>query len=341
MPSGKPIDWSQYDHLLEQHLPGLTIEAWRSLYAPHISAKAIGVRARKTGVEPAKYKPSDAHKKSISNALLKETPEKVEFVRANIDKYSRRKLAEKIGLSPARLNDLINRHDIRLSDEGRKRAREDSRLSSVDRVPWNKGGSLSDDAKEKISVAVSGENNGQYGRGMTEEEKEKWREAYFTHGIHKMRAWLDSDVGIAHQERLKAIRRLPENRRKSSERTHDLIEKGVIKLNRGVASRLKTVKGGEFTTKSSYETRYALQLEADPEVVGFVYEPLRIPYEWDGCVRYYLPDFLVRYKDGREILVEVKPLKLVDLPKNRAKIDAGHGFRFDFVVVTEDDLPGL
>ena len=41
MPSGKRIDWSQYDSLLQQHLPGLTIEAWRSKYAPTIGTKAI------------------------------------------------------------------------------------------------------------------------------------------------------------------------------------------------------------------------------------------------------------------------------------------------------------
>lgn len=99
-----------------------------------------------------------------------------------------------------------------------------------------------------------------------------------------------------------------------------------------------TKKGGSFTTKSSYETKYAEILEADPDVVRFTYEPFKIPYKVRGRKKNYIPDFLVEYACGRQLLVEVKPAKLVGLPRNKAKFKAGENHKIDFVVITEEDL---
>ena len=99
-----------------------------------------------------------------------------------------------------------------------------------------------------------------------------------------------------------------------------------------------TKKGGSFITKSSYETKYAEILEANPDVVRFTYEPFKIPYKVRGRKRNYIPDFLVEYTCGRQLLVEVKPAKLVGLPRNKAKFKAGENHKIDFVVVTEEDL---
>lgn len=107
---------------------------------------------------------------------------------------------------------------------------------------------------------------------------------------------------------------------------------------RGNPTEMKTKKGGDFVTKSSYETRYAEMLEADPKVKRFVYEPFKIPYKVRGKKKNYIPDFLVEYVDGREELVEIKPAALVDLPRNKAKIKAGNNHETPFVVITEKEL---
>lgn len=215
---------------------------------------------------------------------------------------------------------------------------EASRVVSLGTEPWNKGGELSEETKAKISEAVSGEKNGQFGRGMTEEEKVRWRASYFANGIHKIRAWLQTEIGQKVLWANVAKRKTVEARAASSLRSSLLVEQGIIKTNRGITSHLVTVKGGEFTTKSSYETRYVQKLEADPEVMAFVYEPFRIPYEFEGIQLWYIPDFLVHFVDGREELVEVKPAKMTMLPKNVSKFEAGHAAHVGFRVVTEEDL---
>jgi len=186
MSSGKRVNWSLFDDLLKQYLPSMTIVSWASRYAPDISTKAVGARARKLGIVPARYCPTEEHKKAISKAISKETPQMIQFVRDNIDIHSRQKLAKLIGLSQARLHDLMNRHNIKLSKEGHERAREASRSASLGKRPWNKDGHLTEETKAKISLAVSGEKNGQYGRGMTEEEKERWRKTYQSNRAHKI-----------------------------------------------------------------------------------------------------------------------------------------------------------
>lgn len=343
MPSGKPIDWSLYDDLLQQHLPAITIEEWCRTFAPHISSKAIGARAKKLCIKPGKYKASDEHKAKISNGVIShfgiETPELVETIRKIRDTHSRRQICAELSIDDTTLDRIIKRNNIVLSEAGVERAKESSRTASLGKVPWNKGGELSEETKAKISAATSGENNSQYGRGMTEEEKEKWRKAFFSNGIHKIREWLQSDDGKTHLKKTTAATQTPEFRRAQSERMAQAILDGRLYNNtRGHGSHLVTVKGGSFYTKSTYETRYVAILEADDNVKSFVYEPLRIPYEFGGQQLYYIPDFLVEYCDGHEELVEVKPAKLVDLPKNRAKISAGKQFEIDFVVVTEDEL---
>lgn len=152
MPSGKPIDWSIYDEIIRSELSKMTIKEWRDRYASHLSDKTVGSRARKLGVLPNKYKPTENHKKSISNKLLKETPEMVEYVKSEIDNKSRREIAKIIGLSEARLGELIVRHSIKLSEKGKLRAKESTRSSNIGRAPWNKGKQLSD--QHKINMAI-------------------------------------------------------------------------------------------------------------------------------------------------------------------------------------------
>lgn len=65
----------------------------------------------------------------------------------------------------------------------------------------------------------------------------------------------------------------------------------------------------EMKYRSGWELTTALHLDSDDSVVSYEYEPIAIEYVSNvrsGKIRKYYPDFLVRYKDGKVVLVEVK-----------------------------------
>lgn len=61
--------------------------------------------------------------------------------------------------------------------------------------------------------------------------------------------------------------------------------------------------------RSSWELIVAKHLDDDPEVESFEYETIVIPYitsKTSMRIRKYFPDFIVSYKDGRTVIIEVK-----------------------------------
>lgn len=68
----------------------------------------------------------------------------------------------------------------------------------------------------------------------------------------------------------------------------------------------KKCSGGEFKYKCSLEQKYALQLDADVDVVLYSYEPVKISYIHADKQHTYSPDFIVEHVDGSRKLVEVK-----------------------------------
>lgn len=58
--------------------------------------------------------------------------------------------------------------------------------------------------------------------------------------------------------------------------------------------------------RSGWEKTVAEFLDGNPEVVSYEYESLMVPYVMAGRGHTYYPDFLVRYKSGRTVVVEVK-----------------------------------
>lgn len=159
MPSGYKIDWSLYDHMLIAQLPLMTIQDWQQRYAPHISTKAIGARARRLDVKPAKYYPSAEHKACIAERLSKSDDEIIAIIKENRDSLSLRKLAAKCGIGCATLSRIIKEYDIPLSPAGIARAKEASRIASLGKRAWNKGIQLSDETKAKMAIgrqAMSG-----------------------------------------------------------------------------------------------------------------------------------------------------------------------------------------
>ena len=76
--------------------------------------------------------------------------------------------------------------------------------------------------------------------------------------------------------------------------------------------------------RSGWEKTVCEHLDANPDVLAYEYEELIIPYlanKKTGKIRNYFPDFLVYYKDGSRILVEVKRKNLLGnlIVKKKAK----------------------
>lgn len=152
MPSGKRIDWSQYESILINHLPHMTIVDWCAKYAPHISPKAIGVKAAKLGVKPLKYKPTEEHKETISKKLGIVTEEIIEQVRALRDSHSKQEISEILNISKSTISRILSDHNITLSEDGIKRWYKNSREKQLNKEPWNKGRRLSIEHKTNMAI---------------------------------------------------------------------------------------------------------------------------------------------------------------------------------------------
>jgi len=63
-------------------------------------------------------------------------------------------------------------------------------------------------------------------------------------------------------------------------------------------------------------------LEADPEVASYEYEPVVIRYLDGGLEHNCLPDYLVMFKDGSKVLIEVNAPGLTHLERRTARADA-------------------
>jgi hypothetical protein len=58
--------------------------------------------------------------------------------------------------------------------------------------------------------------------------------------------------------------------------------------------------------RSGWEYTVALYLDQNPDVLSYEYESIIIRYAIAGRYRNYTPDFLVLYKTGKKVIVEVK-----------------------------------
>lgn len=63
------------------------------------------------------------------------------------------------------------------------------------------------------------------------------------------------------------------------------------------------------------------RLDLSSDVVGWSSESVVIPYNdrSTGKYRRYFPDFLVKLKNGKALLIEIKPKKETRPPKNKSK----------------------
>ncbi len=80
--------------------------------------------------------------------------------------------------------------------------------------------------------------------------------------------------------------------------------------------------GREVQYESLLELQFLLKLEKIKEVVFYQEQPFVIPYELGGLRRIYYPDIFFFIKDGRGVVVEVKPRYQMALYENLIKWSA-------------------
>ncbi len=227
----------------------------------------------------------------------------------------------------------------------------------------NKGVACSEEQKEKISKANKGNtawNNGLkncYAEEVNERKSEKLKGRKTS---KETRSKISEKVKAAAakiytEERNKKIsetakgRKTPEaTKRKQSIARSNFLQKNGTSSSGGM---FKHVKKGKFYSKKSreelyYESSYELRafelLEADNAVVSYARCPYRIDYEIEGKIRRYIPDILVTYKSGAQVVIEVKPEDFLNWPINQAKFAAGEKYfnntEVTFSIWTEHQL---
>ncbi|AIW03424.1 endonuclease [Bacillus phage Moonbeam] len=116
---------------------------------------------------------------------------------------------------------------------------------------------------------------------------------------------------FAKQNPMQGRHHSPEARAKMSKRKVDAIANGDFDIksnNRGQKEWHLSSKSNErFHADSILELLRMIQLDQDDTVALWTKRHgIKIPYQFDGVARYTTPDFLITYKDGREVVEEVK-----------------------------------
>lgn len=73
--------------------------------------------------------------------------------------------------------------------------------------------------------------------------------------------------------------------------------------------------------ESWLERDHVMLLDASPEVVGIASQPFRLVFEIDGRAVSHIPDFFIRFDDGRAAVVDVRPARRVGA-SDKVKFDA-------------------
>jgi len=173
---------------------------------------------------------------------------------------------------------------------------------------------------KKISKAASGKNNPMYGKknksNLGKKFSKSWRK-----NISKARKKMgiargknNPMYGKSHSEETK--KKISEAKSKSM--TEGKYNKSCHKSGYFYSKRLKK----KIWHDSSYELRALEKFENNPLIVDFDRSKLRIVYIYNG-ERKTIPDFRIRYLDGKEKIIEVKPRKKIEeIEQEMVKIEA-------------------
>jgi hypothetical protein len=109
-------------------------------------------------------------------------------------------------------------------------------------------------------------------------------------------------------------------------------------------------KVGTCKYRSGWELAYFQYLDTNDHVLSYKYESLKIPYVSNvraGKVRNYIPDLLVLYTDGHEVMIEIKPKKKLVQAAVKKKLEAAkeycaaHGLTLEIITELELKVLGL
>ena len=122
--------------------------------------------------------------------------------------------------------------------------------------------------------------------------------------------------------------------------------KGYGKNNHVTGCYLSTKTNKEMHYRSSWELATMRWLDSNAVVQTYQYESIRIPYltqESERQVqRHYVPDFLIEFTSGKKELWELKPEKLSQNEKTKAKVCAANEFcvnnNMSFKLLHKQDL---
>jgi len=81
---------------------------------------------------------------------------------------------------------------------------------------------------------------------------------------------------------------------------------------------------GPIIYRSSWEKKFCIYCERNPEIIAWSSESLSLKYfnSLDSRYHTYFPDFIVKLRDGRTVMIEVKPkaqLKKPEAPKRKTQ----------------------
>lgn len=148
-------------------------------------------------------------------------------------------------------------------------------------------------------------------------------------------------------QRLKLAWKDPEYRKKMSEMASEMWEDKerrdrMTGHNRFEKGTFTTKTGDSFLYRSSWERVFAEILESSSIVDWFEHQPFCIKYLYGGRWHRYFPDFVVRLKDGRRLLVELKgEERAQDLEKYKAGQNYADMYGMEYMVVREKPMEPL
>ena len=239
-----------------------------------------------------------------------------------------------------------------VSDDVKNKASKSCIKSKCGRPP---GCLLSDDHKQKISIAVSNEKNPFYGKKHSDITKEKMSQnhADFNGNKNPLVKWLDRDP--KNKEKYSSILKESRAKKWSNEEYRKIhserLSKQVSKLYLNGFNPYTNCKHGWFESKkfstkfyfqSSYEQKFLEFCETSPKISSLQRVPFVIPYKDNGGIeRNYCADFFV----NRNVVIEIKPKTMLGYNNNVLKIEFGkkyckeNGYEYKLLMESElDDL---
>ena len=121
---------------------------------------------------------------------------------------------------------------------------------------------------------------------------------------------------------------------------------GYSRSKKGFCFPANKCKKSEVYFRSSYEAIYCFYLDNHPNVDWFSFECMRIPYEYGGKIRYYVPDFLIKWVGNDMLSIhELKAEFLREYEQVQLKQQCAESFglshNMKFTMLYSDDIKSL